>query len=430
MNQQLIENNYLVIKNFIDVERAAALCAEFKDHCENNNLPGDSQVENSHAAYNYMSFLELLAEKTPEVSRAIEEPVLPTYTYARIYKNGNVLERHQDRDACEISLTVHLDGDMGWGIWIEKPNGEPEEVHLEPGDALLYLGCEAPHWREEFTGNYYGQAFLHYVKSRGERAYAFFDNDKTSVTPRNQVNETTPKPVKKKIGWKDVPKLEDTNPKEKFSFSTKPQFTPVAKEERLLKANQSDLSKSTIDKYIKILEEEIPKDLCERILNEYANTEEWQHAGVNNPEKPTNPDVRNCSTINISDPATIERNSIVRSKIDEDLHTCLVKSAQKYAQEFPHISISMDTGYNLLRYEEGQFYSTHCDDFIEEPRVLSCTISLNDDYDGGEFSFFDDEMIIRTGSGGIILFPSNFMYPHSVREVIRGTRYAIVTWFR
>ena len=202
MKQTLIDNNYLVIKNFIDVERAAALCKEFKDHCESNNLPGDNQVEESQAAYNYMSFLELLTEKTPEVSREIEEHVLPTYTYARIYKNGATLKKHMDRDACEISLTVHLDGDMGWPIFVQTPDGSTAEVVLEPGDALLYLGCEAPHWREEFDGNYYGQAFLHYVRSRGPRAYAFFDNDKESTTPRTQIDE------EKKVDWKEVPKLE------------------------------------------------------------------------------------------------------------------------------------------------------------------------------------------------------------------------------
>ena len=63
MKQTLIDNNYLVIKNFIDVERAAALCEEFRNHYESNNLPGDQQVEEFHAAYNYMSFLNFLRRK-------------------------------------------------------------------------------------------------------------------------------------------------------------------------------------------------------------------------------------------------------------------------------------------------------------------------------------------------------------------------------
>ena len=423
MKQTLIDNNYLVIKNFIDVERAAALCEEFRIHCESNNLPGDQQVEESHAAYNYMSFLELLTEKTPEVSRAIEEHVLPTYTYARIYKNGAILKPHMDRDACEISLTVHLDGDMGWPIFVQTPDGSDVEVILEPGDALVYLGCEALHWREEFNGNYYGQAFLHYVRSRGPRAYAFFDNDKDSVTPRTQIDE------EKKVDWKEVPKL-DKPERDRFRFNEKPQFTPSAREERVLQAQKEELLTSTLESYIKIFEDEVPTELCNRILDEYVNSDEWVPAEVIDKETPVNENIRNCSCIYMSSPECIERNQIVRSKLDEDLHAVMMKVATKYAEIFPNINISMDTGYNLLRYETGQFYTTHCDDYKDDPRVLSCTVSLNHEYDGGEFSFFNDEMLVRTNTGGVICFPSNFMYPHGVREVAKGTRYAIVTWFR
>ena len=424
MKQTLIDNNYLVIKNFIDVERAAALCKEFKDHCESNNLPGDNQVEESQAAYNYMSFLELLTEKTPEVSREIEEHVLPTYTYARIYKNGATLKKHMDRDACEISLTVHLDGDMGWPIFVQTPGGSTAEVVLEPGDALLYLGCEAPHWREEFDGNYYGQAFLHYVRSRGPRAYAFFDNDKGSTTPKTQIDE------EKKVDWKEVPKLETTEKRDKFRFNKNPQFTPSAREERVLKAKKEELLTSTLESYIKIFEDEVPESLCKRILDEYVNSDDWVPAQVVDPDSPVREDLRNCSIIYMSSDECIQKNQVVRSKLDEDLHVVLQKVATKYAELFPNINISMDTGYNLLRYETGQFYTTHCDDYKEDPRVLSCTVSLNDQYDGGEFSFFNDEMLVRTNTGGVICFPSNFMYPHGVREVVKGTRYAIVTWFR
>ena len=423
MKQTLIDNNYLVIKNFIDVERAAALCEEFRNHCESNNLPGDQQVEESHAAYNYMSFLELLTEKTPEVSRAIEEHVLPTYTYARIYKNGAILKPHKDRDACEISLTVHLDGDMGWPIFVQTPDGSDVEVILEPGDALVYLGCEALHWREEFNGNYYGQAFLHYVRSRGPRAYAFFDNDKDSVTPRTQIDE------EKKVDWKEVPKLDKTE-RERFRFNEKPQFTPSAREERVLQAQKEELLTSTLESYIKIFEDEVPTELCKRILDEYVNSDDWVPAEVIDKEKPINENIRNCSCVYMSSPECIEKNQIVRSRLDEDLHAAMMKVATKYAEIFPNINISMDTGYNLLRYETGQFYTTHCDDYKDDPRVLSCTVSLNDNYDGGEFSFFNDEMLVRTDTGGVICFPSNFMYPHGVREVVGGTRYAIVTWFR
>jgi hypothetical protein len=117
-----------------------------------------------------------LCEKTPEVSARIGETVLPTYTYARAYQKGAVLERHSDRGACEISLTLNLDADKVWPIYIEHPD-HPKgfAAKLNPGDALLYLGCEAEHWRNKFTGTFCTQVFLHYVRSRGPYARCYFD---------------------------------------------------------------------------------------------------------------------------------------------------------------------------------------------------------------------------------------------------------------
>jgi hypothetical protein len=51
-------------------------------------------------------------------------------------------------------------------------------MNLEPGDAMLYLGCVAPHWRNEFSGKEYCQAFMHYVQSDGPFAWAYFDKQR------------------------------------------------------------------------------------------------------------------------------------------------------------------------------------------------------------------------------------------------------------
>lgn len=52
---------------------------------------------------------------------------------------------------------------------------------------------------------------------------------------------------------------------------------------------------------------------------------------------------------------------------------------------------------------------------------------LNDDFDGGEFYVFDDYKI-ETKKGNVIIFPSNFMYPHRVEKILKGIRYSFVTW--
>jgi hypothetical protein len=176
MNAQLEQNNFLLVPSFISQERAQVLNQEFFILERNNGCVKDYQAPCSPAIYNFKPFLELLCEKTNEVTSLIEEQVLPTYTYARIYKNGEVLARHRDRPACEISLTVHIGGDASWNISIQKPSGEEVDLNLNRGDAMLYLGCTADHWRSTpFSGQNYSQVFLHYVRSNGPNAWAYFD---------------------------------------------------------------------------------------------------------------------------------------------------------------------------------------------------------------------------------------------------------------
>ena len=110
--------------------------------------------------------------------------LIPTYSYSRIYKNGDILRRHKDRPSCEISTTLNLGGEP-WPIFIDgtgadsilsgretttvvKPNApEGTKVLLEVGDMLVYSGCELEHWREPLEGDVCGQVFLHYNHVNG-----------------------------------------------------------------------------------------------------------------------------------------------------------------------------------------------------------------------------------------------------------------------
>jgi alkylated DNA repair dioxygenase AlkB len=176
MRHELKQNNFLFVPRFISQEYAETLQKQFYELELSGQYNKDNQAPNSPAVYNFKPFLELLCEKTNEVSKLIEEKVLPTYTYARIYKNNETLARHRDRPACEISLTLHIGGDASWDISIQKPSGDESSLSLKQGDAMLYLGHTAEHWRDQpFIGQNYSQVFLHYVRSNGPHAWAFFD---------------------------------------------------------------------------------------------------------------------------------------------------------------------------------------------------------------------------------------------------------------
>jgi hypothetical protein len=89
-----------------------------------------------------------------------------TYSFWRCYTFNAELEKHVDRNACEISTTIAIGSDgVEWPIYID---GNP--INLKPGDGVIYKGREYEHWREPYTGDYHIQLFLHYVDANGPLA--------------------------------------------------------------------------------------------------------------------------------------------------------------------------------------------------------------------------------------------------------------------
>ena len=190
-------NKYQVIKNAISYELANFIFNYFllkRDAVAfmyQNNLIYDTgmlgtwkdeQVPNTYSHYADPVMETLLMKVLPTMQQETGLQLIPTYSYARIYKQGDILKRHKDRPSCEISTTIHLGGHP-WPIYIDgtgannvidekkglvKP-GAPAgtKVLLEVGDMLVYSGCELEHWREPLEGNTCAQVFLHYNHVNG-----------------------------------------------------------------------------------------------------------------------------------------------------------------------------------------------------------------------------------------------------------------------
>ena len=136
--------------------------------------------------YHYCHYSDIAMETLLEKVQPIMEEqsgvkLVPTYSYVRIYQNGNVLERHKDRSSCEISTTLNLGG-QPWPIYLDPDVnvGDVDEnniylpgsnkglrIDLEPGDMLMYKGCILEHWRDAFKGENCVQVFLHYNDASG-----------------------------------------------------------------------------------------------------------------------------------------------------------------------------------------------------------------------------------------------------------------------
>jgi hypothetical protein len=170
-------DNYKVVKQAINYELANFLFNYFLlkreavEHMYNTNMTydtgmlgtwGDTQIPNTYSIYGDPAFDTLLMKMLPVMKKETGLDVVPTYSYARMYKKGDELKKHKDRPSCEISTTLNLGGDP-WPIFLEN-----NKVMLETGDMLIYEGCKLEHWREPFEGDNCGQVFLHYNNANGQ----------------------------------------------------------------------------------------------------------------------------------------------------------------------------------------------------------------------------------------------------------------------
>jgi predicted 2-oxoglutarate/Fe(II)-dependent dioxygenase YbiX len=105
-----------------------------------------------------------------------------------------------------------------------------------------------------------------------------------------------------------------------------------------------------------------------------------------------------------------------------------------YKIKFPLMASSKINQIDLLKYSPGGKYKIHTDHGTNSTRHLSIIMNLNDDYQGGDLIFTDQKhkeiKRLNLNKGSIVFFPSNFMYPHSIQTITKGTRYSIVAWLQ
>ena len=238
-HKEFEENGYFTVKDFYDPQFFYELPPKKPGKYDYNgdvNLynynENEGQVKNSTSRTKYPPYESAHTRIRYKLEKLIGKKLYNTYFYDRFYVPGYPLTAHTDRPACEISVTLHISSNVKdpWPIWIKGADtydiprtknpwskkiikqGLERSVILKPGDALIYKGCERPHWREplpreyrtiysiqytdditsippkvysepqygmreEIQGIYYHQIFFHYVLQDGERADKAWDNN-------------------------------------------------------------------------------------------------------------------------------------------------------------------------------------------------------------------------------------------------------------
>jgi len=185
---------------------------------------------------------------------------------------------------------------------------------------------------------------------------------------------------------------------------------------------------NTIKDYIYV-KNHIPKELCKELIDE-CNKGVWKKhtwsSYLSNEEtfKSTKElEVMGC---------TIEQ----REKIKPYLNKALTEYQDKHSApgemtQGPWLNEFSPIRFN--KYSVGTMMKEHYDHIhnifdgqIKGVPLISIVANLNEDYEGSEFYCRGEKIKLKTGD--ILLFPSNFMYPHEVKETKKGTRYSFVSW--
>ena len=227
-NEKFEKDGYLKIENICDPEELYSPLPFLRgnytyglDVNDVTHVGDDEQVPGGLSRYHYPYYRKIHKTLCKKVEDIIGKKLYPTYYFDRYYFPGQELEKHTDRPSCEISVSVHISNNLpdnlkDLPLYIKTPDtytddkkdiisvGQERSLVLNPGDGMIYKGCERPHWRNPIPippnnsknrlfglfnkshskssdNYYYHQIFFHYVLQDGERAYFAWDMQQNSI---------------------------------------------------------------------------------------------------------------------------------------------------------------------------------------------------------------------------------------------------------
>jgi hypothetical protein len=189
--EEFNEKGYTVLRNALNIDivniiTQYALFDEMQDF-RSEEMQGLDQVPKAHSKYADPAMEAMLLHIHPLMEKNTGLKLYPTYSFYRVYRNGDILHPHKDRPSCEISTTVcfnysYDDSEYTWPIIMDG-----NRVDMKPGDIVVYRGVDLEHSREEFTppdDAWHVQAFLHYVDINGP--YSEFKYDERDTIGRQK----------------------------------------------------------------------------------------------------------------------------------------------------------------------------------------------------------------------------------------------------
>jgi len=181
MNKDFDNTGYVQVTGFVDSKTIDTLSKYFENKIRRGEWVAKTTIEandSSKLGYYADPLIEVMLQQClPSVEEQTGLELEPSYSFSRVYQEGEELISHMDRPSCEISVTINVarKGDL-WPIWMQYGSNDPCKCTLNPGDAVIYKGCEVTHWRTKLPKDQLTVQFmLHYVNKNGENAEYKFD---------------------------------------------------------------------------------------------------------------------------------------------------------------------------------------------------------------------------------------------------------------
>lgn len=166
-------NGCVLVKGFIDPQGIDTISRYMEFALSQSKFKsGGDDPSSSYSVYADPLIETVLHNSLPHMEEITGKSLYPTYSFSRVYMKGDELKPHVDRPSCEVSVTVHVaTKGKEWPIWMKVTGKEPVSFLLEPGDAVVYKGCEVAHWREKAVDTEINVQFMmHYVDQNGPNA--------------------------------------------------------------------------------------------------------------------------------------------------------------------------------------------------------------------------------------------------------------------
>ena len=124
---------------------------------------------------------------------------------------------------------------------------------------------------------------------------------------------------------------------------------------------------------------------------------------------------------------------------DKVIYQKLLKYFSLFPDAFP--CVWWEIGGHVAYYPTGSKYGSHCDNDVnyvygDVPidqsalnQTISCSLVLNNDFEGGTMAFKYLDLDVKLNAGDLLMFPSNFVATHEVKEVTKGSRYSYLANF-